>query len=199
MPDGLRVCFKKIAKGITVKKVYVFLADGFEEIEAITPVDFLRRAGADVNLVSLFEKDTMVVGAHGISIKADISAGGFVLPPDAEMLVFPGGGGVELLRQSSFIRQVLEEAVNRGIYIAAICAAPLLLQDNKLLQGKNVTAFPAVQSKISGANVTGQPVEVQGNFITARSAGVALQFAHVLCAKLLGEAAANKVLESLYP
>ena len=180
-----------------MKNVYVFLGDGFEEIEAITPIDFLRRAGVAVHTVSIHGQQA--VGSHGIQVQTDTAGEGFVLPADADMVMFPGGPGVDALRTNACVKAVLAQAAERGIYVAAICAAPRLLQDAGLLQGKRVTAFPTTQGEFDGALFTGAPVETDGNIITSRSAGTALAFAHALAEALLGKDEADAVLQSLYP
>lgn len=181
-----------------MKRVYVFLADGFEEIEAITPVDVLRRAGVEVCTVGV--TGTEVTGAHGISMRADVAGNDFTLPEDAAMVVLPGGGqGTQNLKESPLVARILADAAARGIYIAAICAAPTVLHQAGLLQGKRVTAFPSVQASLVQSQVTGGGVETDGNIITARSAGVALAFARQLAALLVGAAAADEVVANLYP
>ncbi len=181
-----------------MKTAYVFLAEGFEEIEAVAPIDILRRGDVAVRTVGLSGRD--VCGAHGIKVEADMSAQGFVLPSDADMVVLPGGGGgTQNLAQSELVAQVLKEANSRGIYIAAICAAPTILHKAELLKEKTVTAFPTVQGSLAGANVSGGAVECDGNIITARSAGVAMQFGQKLLEILQGEDAAQKVINSMYP
>lgn len=181
-----------------MKTVYVFLADGFEEIEAITPIDFLRRAGIEVVTVGVTGKT--VTGAHNISILADISGEGFALPPSAAMVLLPGGGpGTENLKKSPMVAQMLQAASSGESYITAICAAPTVLHEQGLIEGKTVTAFPSVQKELSQSRVTGRAVEIDGNIVTARSAGVALQFAHTLAGLLAGPEKADEVLHSLYP
>lgn len=181
-----------------MQTVYVFLAPGFEEIEAITPVDFLRRAGLQVVTVGVRGK--MVTGGHGVPVQADIDGEGFVLPQNAAMVVLPGGGdGTRHLAQSELIKQVLHNAVQRNIWIGAICAAPTVLHQYDILKGKSTTAFPDVQSQLTGSRVTGAAVETDGKIITARSAGVALAFAHALASALLGGEKADEVLHNLYP
>ena len=178
--------------------VYVFLAEGFEEIEAFTPVDLLRRAGIAVKTVSF--ADGHVQGGHGIVVQADIADAAFALPEDAVMLVLPGGSpGAENLAASTVVKEALLEADKRNIVIAAICAAPSVLHPIGLLKGKRVTAFPTVQKSLTGSNVTGKAVEVDGNLITARSAGVALAFAHALIVTLAGTAKADAVVANIYP
>lgn len=181
-----------------MKTVYIFLADGFEEIEAITPVDILRRAEVEVKTVGV--TGATVTGSHGVVVQADINGADFTLPGDANMLVLPGGGlGTENLGKSLVVKQALEAASAAGIYIAAICAAPTVLHKYGLLQNKTVTAFPSVQAELTSCNVTGGAVETDSNIITARSAGVALQFAERLAAVLVGDEKAKKVVDSVYP
>lgn len=181
-----------------MKKAYVFLADGFEEIEALSPVDVLRRAGVDVTTVGVTGKT--VTGSHHVPVVADVDGGIFVLPDDADAVVLPGGGlGTENLKKSGAVAQALAEASRRGILIAAICAAPTVLDKAGLLAGKRVTAFPSVQDSIKNSNVTGGAVEEDGNIVTARSAGVALQFSHALAVRLAGQQKADEVIASLYP
>lgn len=175
------------------KKVVVFLADGFEEIEALTQVDILRRAGAEVVTVGVTGQT--VQGAHGVPVIADVPAEGFTLPLDTQMVVLPGGGpGTENLKKSETVKQALAEAAEKGLVMGAICAAPSVLFQQGLLEGKRYTAFPGVLE-----NASGQAVEVDGNIITARSAGVALQFAHALVAALLGPEVADQTIQSVYP
>ncbi|NLW78426.1 MAG: DJ-1/PfpI family protein [Ruminococcaceae bacterium] len=178
--------------------VYVFLANGFEEIEGLTQVDLLRRAGLPVKTVGVGA--AIIKGAHDIPVTADVTGQGFTLPDDADMVVFPGGSvGTDNLLASAMVAEVLAEAARRDIYITAICAAPTVLHQAGLLAGKRVTAFPSYQSKLTGCTVTGGPVEVDGKIITARSAGVALAFGHALITALAGKAKADAEIASLYP
>ena len=175
------------------KKVFVFLAEGFEEIEALTPVDMLRRGGAEVVTVGL--PGRLVTGAHGIAVQADCTAEGFSLPEDAAMVVLPGGmPGTLNLGKSETVQKALREAAERGLYIGAICAAPAVLEEAGLLEGKRYTAFPGKLEKATGA-----AVEVDGRMITARSAGVALAFSGALLKALLGEEVAGETMGSVYP
>lgn len=181
-----------------MKTVYVFLADGFEEIEAITPIDVLRRAEISVRTVGVTGKT--VCGAHSIRVEADLDGANFVLPADASMVVLPGGGlGTENLGKSKVVANSLQQADERGIFIAAICAAPTILHEQGLLTGKRVTAFPTVQKSLTDSIVTGHTVEVDGSIITGRAAGVALEFSHSLIEVLLDKKSADEVTASLYP
>ncbi len=174
-------------------KAFVFLAEGFEEIEALTPVDILRRGGVEVVTVGVTGKT--VTGSHGIPVVADCGPEGFALPQDAALLVLPGGmPGTLNLAGSPLVRAALETAVQTGALLGAICAAPTVLQEAGLLEGRRFTAFPG---KLEGA--TGAAVERDGKLITARSAGVALAFSKALLAALLGEETAEKTVGLVYP
>ena len=175
--------------------IYVFLADGFEEIEALTPVDFLRRCDLPVCTVGVTGKE--VKGSHGIVVKADC------LPEeinvsDVQMIVLPGGmPGTLNLEKSQAVQEMISYCVEHVIPIGAICAAPSILGHRSLLAGKRATCFFFFESELIGAEVTGAPVEVDGMFITARGAGVANTFAFALAALLLGDARAQALKDSL--
>ena len=176
------------------KKAFVFLAEGFEEIEALTQVDMLRRGGLNVTTVGVTGKT--VTGAHGIAVTADREGAGFVLPDDTDMVVLPGGmPGTTNLGKSEVVKQALQKASSKGIIIGAICAAPTVLHALGLLGGKRFTAFPGYLQE----EATGRAVEVDGNIITGRSAGVALAFSHALLVAALGKAAADETLAKVYP
>ena len=176
--------------------VYLFLADGFEEIEALTPVDVLRRAGADVKTVSVSDSLT-VHGAHGIDVTADIGISS-VKADDASMYILPGGmPGTNNLYACGRLKELLLEGAEKGIYLAAICAAPSVLGRLGLLKGRKVTCYPGFEKYLDGAECTGAPVESDGRIITARGMGVALDFALALCAALKGEKAAGEIRASV--
>lgn len=178
--------------------VYIFLADGFEEIEALAPVDFLRRAGINVTTIGIAGKT--VTGSHGITVLADEYNADFVLPQDAAMIVLPGGGdGTANLMESELVAKAIKAAREHDLYIAAICAAPTVLHKYGLLDGRTVTAFPSVQAQLSSSNVTGAAVEIDGKIITGRAAGVAWQFAHALTLVLASKDVADATLQQLYP
>lgn len=181
-----------------MKTVYTFLANGFEEIEAVTPIDMMRRAGIRVRTIGVNGKT--ITGAHGIQIQADEDGAEFALPEDASMVFLPGGGeGTENLKKSEMVSAVLKDAAARGLPCAAICAAPTVLQKAGLLAGKKLTSFPGVNDQFPDGTHTGAPVQVDGNIITARSAGVALPFAVALIAMLEGEQKAQETLDEVYP
>ena len=176
--------------------VYLFLADGFEEIEALTPVDVLRRAGAELSIVSVSDGDT-VRGSHGIKVKSDIGISS-VDAGNAEMYVLPGGmPGTNNLFACDELKKLIADGAEKGIFIAAICAAPSVIGRMGLLEGRKATCYPGYEKYLSGAVCTGAPVETDGNFITARGMGVSLDFALALCAALKGQGKADEIRASV--
>jgi 4-methyl-5(b-hydroxyethyl)-thiazole monophosphate biosynthesis len=175
------------------KTALVFLADGFEEVEAVTPIDFLRRAGVDVMVVAVGETKT-VTGSHGVPLVADrtILEIGF-LPYDA--VILPGGmPGSANLAASGRVGSLVSAAVAKGKLIAAICAAPaLVLAPLGILAGKKFTCFPGMEKDVSGAKWVADDVAVDGNVITSRGAGTAALFALAIIEHLLGREAAEKI------
>ena len=175
--------------------VYVFLAEGFEEMEALAPIDVLRRAGVEVTTVGVGAK--LIYGVHGVGFTAD-SDGEDLDFSDVDCIVLPGGmPGTTNLDSSPMVETCLKKAAENNALIAAICAAPSVLGHKGLLKGKKATCFPGFEEELLGAVHTGNPVEQDGKIITARGAGVALDFALALVAELKGEAAAKELRESL--
>lgn len=175
--------------------VYVFLAEGFEEMEALAPIDLLRRVGVEVTTVGVGGK--LIKGAHGVGFTADSDGEGLDFS-DVDCVVLPGGmPGTTNLDASPMVEACLMKAAEKKALIAAICAAPSVLGHKGLLKGKKATCFPGFEEELLGAVHTGNPVEQDGKIITARGAGVALDFALALVAELKGEAAAKELRESL--
>ena len=175
--------------------VYVFLAEGFEEMEALAPIDLLRRAGVEVLTVGVGGR--LIRGAHGVGRQADSCGEGLDFS-DAEAVILPGGmPGTTNLDRSPLVEQGLRAAAEKNGVIGAICAAPSVLGHKGLLKGKKATCFPGFEEEQMGAEFTGKAVEKDGRIITARGAGVALEFALALVAELKGEAAAKELRESL--
>lgn len=175
--------------------VYVFLAEGFEEMEALAPIDLLRRAGIEVLTVGVGGR--LIRGAHGVEIQADSCGEGLDFS-DAEAVILPGGmPGTTNLDRSPLVEQGLRAAAEKNGVIGAICAAPSVLGHKGLLKGKKATCFPGFEEEQMEAEFTGKAVEKDGRIITARGAGVALEFALALVAELKGEAAAKELRESL--
>ena len=166
--------------------IYVFLANGFEEIEALTPVDLLKRAGFEVKTVAVGESKT-VVGSHGIGIVADITEAEF-LYDSVEAIILPGGmpGTTNLEQSAKVIDAIVQSMVNNSL-IGAICAAPSILGICGCLKGRKATCFPGFEEYLDGATVVNERVVRDENIITAKGMGCATEFA--LC---IIEALANK-------
>ena len=176
--------------------VYVFLADGFEEVEALTAVDVLRRAGVDVKTVSI-QEGPVVSGAHGIDVHADLMFSNCNFN-EANMLVLPGGlpGSTNLLAHQGLKEQLLDFA-KKGKNIAAICAAPMVLGAHGILKGKKATIYPGIEDKLIGAIPTGEAVTVDGNIITGMGPAKAMEFALALLMQLKGENIRNQIAAEL--
>lgn len=162
--------------------IYVLLANGFEEIEALAPVDVLRRAGHTVKTVAIGENP--VVGSHGITVVADISLADATETP--RMLVLPGGmPGAKNLDECPAVDELIDRTIAGGGRIAAICAAPMILGKRGLLRGKNATCFPGFEEHLTGAGVfLDVPVVTDGRFTTANGMPSALAFANELASLL---------------
>lgn len=167
--------------------VYVFLADGFEEVEAIAPVDILRRAGINVKTVAVTSSGKSVRGAHGITVTADIEAS--EVKDDFEMMVMPGGmPGTVNLEKSAVVQKCIDSAVKRGAFIAAICAAPSILGHKGLLSGKKAVCYPGLEKELQGATVMSSKVCRDGKIITGNGPGAAFEFGYLLAECLGGDA-----------
>ncbi|MBE6598810.1 MAG: DJ-1/PfpI family protein [Ruminococcaceae bacterium] len=176
--------------------IYEFLAEGFEEVEALTPLDLLRRSGAHVVTVCVSPDgdEIAVTGAHGITVKADISAkeaAGLLSRGDLEMIILPGGmPGTKNLDASELVHDFITKAAEEGAYISAICAAPMILGKRGLLDGKRATCFPGFEEYLAKSAVGGR-VAVDGQFITSCGMGAALEFGLALVSALKGEETAS--------
>ena len=163
--------------------IYVLLADGFEEVEALCTVDVLRREGLTVKTVSITDGLT-VTGSHEIKVVADLLASEVTLS-DCECLVLPGGmPGTLNLDASDFVDKALAYMKEEKRRIAAICAAPLCLGRRGLLKGKNATCFPGFEGELIGANALGTPAVSDGLITTGRSMEDALAFAKELASQI---------------
>ncbi len=172
--------------------VYVLLGTGFEEIEAITPIDLLRRAGIEVQTVGISGKT--VCGSHGICVTADILPQE-MQPQQAQMIVLPGGlGGVASLKSSAAALDAVRTAWEGGKWLAAICAAPTIPGELGMIDGLRATCYPGCESAMGGAiPVRERAVVCDGKLITGTSAGCAVPFALALIAALRGQQAADAV------
>lgn len=178
-----------------MKKVVVFLADGAEEIEALSPVDMLRRAGADVTLAGVGKKE--IICAHNVKIVCDkelseISGGDF------DMYVLPGGGlGTENLSHSELVLDTVKKAYSDGKTVAAICAAPSVLGKAGILKGKKATCYPGFEKYLEGAEAVLGNVVCDGNIITSRGAGTAMSFSLALVEILYGKDKAEEIRKAV--
>lgn len=171
--------------------VYLFLANGFEEVEALAPLDILRRAGVEVTTVGV--GGDMIRGAHGITVQADMPDTLFAdAAPD--MIVLPGGmPGSKNLDESRIVDMALKAAARRDAYLAAICAAPMVLGHRGLLAGKRATCYPGFESELTGATVATEKVVTDGKIITAAGMGVAVEFGLALVTALKGREVAEGI------
>ena len=179
-----------------MKTIFVFLAEGFEEIEALTPVDVLRRAGLPVQTVSVMDEQ-VVVGAHGVPVLAD-KMFAEINPEDAEMILLPGGlpGATNLDAHEGLSRMILDFAAAEKP-LAAICAAPLVLGNRGLLQGKKATCYPGFETYLQGAEYTAALVEKDGNIITGKGPGAAMEFAFAIVEKYCGIDKVNELKQGM--
>lgn len=172
---------------------YVMFADGFEEIEALTVVDVMRRAGMPVVTMSIYETPE-AIGAHGVTVVADEAFNPDLLE-DAEWLICPGGmPGASNLAENETLCEILKEQNEKGEKIAAICASPsVILGPLGLLEGRCATCYPGMEEGMAGAEVLEQPAVIDGNIITGRGPAAAAQFALAIVANTVGEDVANEV------
>ena len=171
--------------------VYMFLAQGFEEVEALAPLDLLRRAGVEIKTVGVGSKT--VVGSHSIPVVADMTDSEFS-DDKPEMVILPGGmPGTLNLDASEVVHRAIDAAVKNGAHLAAICAAPMILGKLGLLSGKEAICYPGFEEHLLGAKVSDKSVVNDGKFTTAKGMGVAIGFGLTLVKLLKGE----KVAEDL--
>lgn len=180
--------------------VYLFLADGFEEIEALCPLDCLRRAGVEVTTVGVGEK-TSVCGSHGIVVQADIPDVMFA-DSNPDMIILPGGmPGAANLDASRIVDTAIKAAQKNDAYIAAICAAPMILGKRGLLRQKKAICYPGFEKYLDGAQIADkskdEKVVVDGKTVTAAGMGVALRFGLCLVACLKGQDVADRIRDSI--
>ncbi len=175
--------------------VYVFLADGFEIIEALAPVDMLRRAKIDVKTVGV--TGNTVKSSCGVEVNADINFDEFC-EEDVEAVILPGGmPGTLNLEKSEKVQHAIDSAVENNKLICAICAAPSILGHKGLLQGKNAIAFPGFESELAGAEISDKFVVTDGKFITAKGAGVATEFGLEIVKQLKGEELSESIRNTI--
>ena len=175
--------------------VYILLAPGFEEIEALAPADLLRRAGIETALVSVTGEP--VPGSHGITVTADVTLDEVDLSK-MDMVVLPGGGpGYKNLGKVPRVEALVREAVKRDIWVAAICAAPSVLGAAGILDGKHAVCHPGFEEKLTGAIVSEDTVMTDGTVITSRGMGTAIDFALAIVSYLKDDAAVSDLKQKL--
>jgi len=180
-----------------VSRVLVPLAEGFEEIEAITVVDLLRRAGIEVHTASLDGPE--VTGSHGIAVRADLGLDA-AEPVEYDMIVLPGGlPGADHLKRDARVIGLLRRFAEGGRYVAAICAAPGVLAHAGLLEGRSATSFPGFlhAGSAPGIRLLDESVVVDGRLITSRGPGTAMDFGLALIGLLEGEEVRRQVQDRL--
>ena len=179
-----------------MSRVCVFLAEGFEEIEGLTVVDLLRRAGVETQMVSITE-ERMVTGSHGISVQADVCLGDADFG-GTELLVLPGGmPGTKNLGACGRLTELLKEFYRDGKKVAAICAAPSVLGDLGILKGKKAACYPGFEERLAGAEVVYDRVAVDKNVTTSRGMGTAIAFGLSLVEQLVSEEKAQELKKGI--
>ena len=175
--------------------IYMFLGTGFEETEAIAPLDLLRRAGLQIQTVGLNGKT--VYGSHGIGVEADIEIGQLDLS-DLEMVILPGGlGGVASIKACDKALDAIRFAYENGKYTAAICAGPTILAQLGITDGKKATCYPGCESQMGSAVMVNAAAVTDGKVITGTSAGCAVPFGLALIAALKGQEAADAIAKQI--
>lgn len=171
--------------------IYVFLANGFEETEAIAPIDLLRRSGKKVITVGI--GDNIITSSHGVTVVADTAAQEAPLNEELEMIVLPGGmPGTLNLEASPYVQAAIDFCVSHNIYIGAICAAPSILGHKGLLAGRKAVCYQGFEDQLGGAEICNTPVAEDGIFITARGAGAAIDFGLKLVEKTVSESESKR-------
>ncbi|NLM75899.1 MAG: DJ-1/PfpI family protein [Clostridiaceae bacterium] len=177
-------------------KVYVMLADGFEEIEAMAVVDVLRRGDVETVMVAV-KGDKVVLGAHDIPVVADKKISDIQVEKD-DMIVLPGGSkGVENLEASETLIEMLKKHQEQNGWIAAICAGPMILGKLGFLNGIKATCYPGCETELKDAVCSEENAVVDKNFITGRGPGVTLDFAFAILSVIKGNEIAEKIKEAM--
>lgn len=176
--------------------IYVFLAQGFEETEAITPIDMLRRAEKKVITVGI--GDNIIVSSHGIPVVTDTIAQEAPLTDELEMIILPGGmPGTLNLEKSEYVQAAIDFCMEKNITIGAICAAPSILGHKGILKGKKAVCYSGFEAQLEGADVGTEAVAVDGNIVTSRGAGTAMKFALALVEKAVSKAESDRQFKAV--
>lgn len=176
--------------------IYVFLANGFEETEALTPIDMLRRCELEVTTVGIGGQ--IIKGSHGISVIADITDNDISLDDDLQMIILPGGmPGTLNLEASEKVQKSIDYCMENDRYIAAICAAPSILGHKNILINKRATCYIGFESQLNGAVISNEKVCTDGKIITSRGAGTALEFSFEIIKHLISEEKSNILKDAI--
>lgn len=179
-----------------MSKTAIFFATGYEEIEALTVVDILRRAGEEITMVSIID-ERRVTSSHGVEVTMDkvLSEVNF---DETDVIVLPGGmPGTKNLEACEALMEQVDAFVKAGKTVAAVCAAPSILGHRGHLKGKKACSFPDMESQLEGADVKQEPVVIDGNIITGRGMGAAIPFALAILGALQSEEAAEEMARGI--
>ena len=176
--------------------IYVFLANGFEDMEAIVPIDCLRRAKLEVQTVGVGGKE--ITSSHGITVKTDITEDEVILDKYVDLIVLPGGmPGTLHMAQHSGLTDMIKSFNASGKRLAAICAAPMVFAGCGILSGKKAVIYPGMEEHLGDAEVSSSRVQTDGNIITSQGPGTAMEFALEIIRTVKGEAAADEIRKEL--
>ncbi|MBQ9913141.1 MAG: DJ-1/PfpI family protein [Clostridia bacterium] len=176
--------------------IYCFLAEGFEEVEALAAVDMIRRAGISLKTVGVGER--LICGAHGIKVECDCVCGEIVLDDSLQAVILPGGmPGTVNLENDATVQKAIDFAAADGRLICAICAAPSVLGHKGLLRGKEAIAYPGFEKELEGAEISEKYVVRDGNIITAKGAGVAIDFGLEIVSAVCGQDKADEIRKAI--
>ena len=178
--------------------VLLFLADGFEEIEALTQVDYLRRAGVEITTVGV--NGEYAAGTRNIVVKADTTLDKIEYTDDVEMVILPGGlGGMNAMKSNEKVCSIVKKAEQNGKYVTAICASPTIFAHLDMVRGKKCVCYPGMEGELiaAGGIYTDEPVVTDGKMITARAAGASEEFSFELIRVLKGDGAKETVRKSI--
>ena len=191
-----RYLFNSPKKYNIMAKIYQFMAEGFEDVEALAPVDILRRGGQEIVMVSITGSE-YVTSAHGVTLKTDALFEDVDLA-DADLLMLPGGlPGSTNLNAHEGLREALVKHYESGKRIAAICAAQMVFGSLGLLEGKRATCYPGCESTMTGAEYTKQLVTIDGNIITGEGPAAAFPYAYAILEIFAGKAVADQLREGM--
>ena len=166
--------------------LYMFLAQGFEEVEALAPLDLLRRTALNVKTVGV--GDNFITGTHGVTVVCDLSTTGLEIPEFFDGIILPGGmPGAENLEKDKTVQAFIDYCRENDKYICAICAAPSILGHKGYLKGKRAVCFPGYEKELTGAEISDKSVVRDGKIITAKGMGVATQFGLEIVSAFLGD------------